>query len=89
MGINIPVNIYWGLLSLGGGRFQAVILSPNKAHDARTKKPARGGRRLDMLKLRETTETITGFGVRYRITRRTWLLFGILPVAWSETTERY
>ena len=41
-----------------------------------------------MMKVRETIRTVPGFGVTYRIKRRTWLLFGVVPIAWSETMER-
>lgn len=41
-----------------------------------------------MLRVRETYEVLQGFGVRYRITRRTWWLFGVLPVAWATRMER-
>lgn len=53
------------------------------------KSPARGpGVEGRMLTVREKVETVPGFGVTYRIRRRTWLLFGVLPVAWTRETER-
>ncbi|WP_375263222.1 hypothetical protein [Palleronia sp.] len=41
-----------------------------------------------MIEVRETVETVPGFGVTYRVKRRTWLLFGVIPVAWSRETVR-
>lgn len=41
-----------------------------------------------MLTVREKTTTIPGFGVTYRVTERTWLLFGMVPVMWWRATER-
>lgn len=41
-----------------------------------------------MLKVRETFETIEGFGCRYRKTTRIYLLFGIIPVYVTRVTTR-
>lgn len=42
-----------------------------------------------MLKVQERREVIQGFGCRYVITRRVWLLFGLVPV-WAVTqTDRW
>lgn len=41
-----------------------------------------------VLKVKETIEVVQGFGVTYRIKRRTWLLFGVLPLLWVQNTER-
>ena len=52
------------------------------------KNPREAGWEISMLSVRETFDVVPGFGVTYRIRRRTWLLFGLLPVMWSEQTER-
>lgn len=48
----------------------------------------RGGVGAVMLKARESNKTLSGFGVTYRITRCTWLLFGVIPLAWSKEVLR-
>jgi hypothetical protein len=50
------------------------------AGDDEMKKPAQGGLGGGMLKVRESREVIQGFGCRYVVTRRVWLLFGLVPV---------
>lgn len=52
------------------------------------KKPPGGGKGAVLIKVREEIQVVPGFGVTYRITRRTWLLFGIIPIAWSKETKR-
>ncbi|WP_254915610.1 hypothetical protein [Haematobacter massiliensis] len=41
-----------------------------------------------MIKVRDSVEIVQGFGCRYRVVRRTWMLFGLIPVAWETRTER-
>ncbi|WP_254915488.1 hypothetical protein [Haematobacter massiliensis] len=41
-----------------------------------------------MIKVRESFELVQGFGCSYRVVRRTWLLFGFIPVAWEKRMER-
>ena len=41
-----------------------------------------------MLTVRESVEIVPGFGVTYRITRRTLLMFGLLPIMCWTSTER-
>lgn len=41
-----------------------------------------------MLKACETFEAMPVFGVTYQIRRRTRLMFGVIPLAWSQETLR-
>lgn len=55
------------------------------------RKPGAGpglGEDMSVLRVRETVEVIPGFGVTYQVRRRTWLLFGIIPLVWAREIER-
>lgn len=53
----------------------------------RSEKPAGAGWGWAMLRVSETVEVVDGFGCRYRVTVRTWRLFG-MPLWAIRRTER-